>query len=352
MEKVLSKFNQNSNIGIWLVVILFSFLPLLINFNSYPPGDDPLRLEILEWNWYYYGWLPLKIIGVPLYYYSTFLLMFIGLRIFFRSNKVALLTWSLILFLSPTIYLNMVSGAWINIVGVFLVNLIAIRLYTEWKWYGIPAMIIGFAATIFHNESGGYLLLALLPYLLIFKPRKIYAIIPIILGLLIVVFVFDARGKDFLEGEKEIVIEYIENGEIVREGTYESLAPNNATIKTLTMEYWVNNYLTLTAIIPIIIIVTLTLVLNFNGLKMPEYLWPIIFGIIGIGIITFSPIAFSPFRTGIHLVSFISILLGYFTWDCWKKSRIETRWILVSVFLYLAMINLPNSLGVWIVSRA
>ena len=102
------------------LVVGYSFLPLL-NANAFPPGDDPIRLQEIAqgWSHYYYGFLPIKAIGVTPYYYATFLIMFGGLWAFFKDRTHALIAWMILLFLVPTIYLNMVSGAWINVVNFF-----------------------------------------------------------------------------------------------------------------------------------------------------------------------------------------------------------------------------------------
>lgn len=391
MISALSKLRivTNSN---WLPIVYlvagYSFLPLLLDPNSFPPGDDPVRLEKVAqgWSHYYYGFLPIKLTGVTLYYYSTFLIMFGGLWAFFRDRIPALAAWTILLFLVPTIYLNMVSGAWINVVNFFGLALITIRLFTEWldgksAWYGIAAAGLSFTVPLFHNETGGYLAAGLGTYFLIRHPLKLYAVIPIMLAMYLVIFhTSGGRGADLVNLQEvnrtETIIftnpndgkttqAIISRNEVKKAeklgritirygGDSLVFSITEVSVINLDVAYWVTNFLTPNLIIPIIIITTLSALMWGRGVlkRIPDNLLILAAALPAMAFLTFSPWAMSPPRIGIHLVSIVAIWTAYFAVENWRHFGTEVRWIFVAVFGYLILINTVNSLAVWITARA
>ncbi len=369
------------------LVVGYSFLPLL-NANAFPPGDDPIRLQQVAqgWSHYYYGFIPIKAIGVTPYYYSTFLIMFVGLWAFFKDRTHALVAWMILLFLVPTIYLNMVAGAWINVVNFFGLALITIRLFTNWlegrgTWYGIAAMSLSFIVPLFHNETGGYLAAGLGTYFLIRHPRKLYAVIPVMFAMYLVIFQIDGgRGTDLanlqnvnrtetivfidpntgetirVHGMESEIRKAKETGEIIFWYGGERLTFPVTEIGVLDIDvaYWVTNFLTINLIIPIIIVATLSTLMWGRGVlkRIPENLLILAAAIPAMAFLAFSPWAMSPYRIGIHLVSIVAIWTAYFTVENWRNFGTEVHWILTAVFGYLLFINVPNSIAVWITAVA
>lgn len=392
MIQALSKYriSTRESAAILFFVAVYSFLPLILDFKSYPPGDDPIRLDAIAngWTHYYYGFLPIKVTGVALYFYSSFLIMFLGLWVFFRSRDHALFAWIILLFLIPTIYLNMVAGAWINVINFFGLVLITIRFFTDWldgrgvKYFFLAASL-SFITPLAHNETGGYLAAGLATYFLVRNPRKLYAIIPIMIAMYLVMFQFGARGAALLDldnpnrdetvvftnpitGEIERIYKTRlelerakEAGEIrVRAGDGEKsflLPVTDVGVLDINVAYWTTNFVTFNLIIPIIIVTSLSTLMWGRGVlkKIPENLFMLAAAIPAMAFLAFSPWAISPYRIGVHLVSIVAILTGYFVVENWRSfNRAEVRWIFVAVFGYLILINLPNSLAVWITTRA
>ncbi len=231
---LVSKFKTNWWLKVSALIVLWSFAPLLINFNSYPPGDDPIRLELLaERTWFdykYFGFWPIKLLGVSLYYYLTPLLSYLGLLFFFGMKKrwSAVIAMGLIYGLIPAIYFNLGAGTWISVINFMLVGLITVKVVyqlgsTRKRKYVLPAIILTFILPLIHNETGIYFAIMVIGSIILTRNWRIsYLLLSTFAGLYLTFGLLGAEGKSTITsaiGQNQVhqVIEVItENGDIYR----------------------------------------------------------------------------------------------------------------------------------------
>lgn len=381
---------------------LYSFLPLIIDPSSQPPGDDVVRLENIGWKHYYYGHIPSLIIGSTLYYYSTFFLMYVGIWFFSKdiSKWTPLIIWASILFLSRSIYLNMNGGSWVTNVNFFLTVLVACKLLanSEFKFSSnyMAGMFLAIAAPLLHIETGAYLVTGVALYALV--RRKLVTMAAIILpGLILSIMVLtdwgsaahignavqgnpvnsrigadsDSRIVELETREGNFVWQTIsrEEAELLKAGIpidvphaqlgKVTIHPDTVRFVDVNVSYWVNNFLGATLIAPILLTTLLAygcFLLQRNKFpSIPPQVLMVTTMIPVMGLLVFGPLELNDFRIGVHLVNAVVITMTVVLIRLWQnygtRDNIPLRILIAGIPIFYGFIFIPNTLSQWMITR-
>lgn len=145
----------------WLglaAVALFACAPVLAHGYTYPPGDDPLRLEgTLNWTRQpYYGHFPAALLTMTVYYYLTPVLSYIGAWVLLRRYGawVPVLTWAALWLLCRTLQFDLHAGTFVGIIGLYFLGFCLLRLVDKYP----PLAVL---SAPFHAFTGTVLVLGI-----------------------------------------------------------------------------------------------------------------------------------------------------------------------------------------------
>lgn len=392
---LVSKFKTSWWWRISALIVLWSLSPLLLDLSSYPPGDDPFRLEQVAargWNDYkYLGYIPIKIIGVSLYYYLTPLLSYIGLLYFYGMEKrwSAVIAMGIIYGLMPALYFNLGAGTWISIVNFMLVGLVTVKVVHQLgmkpssKRLVIASLILTFILPVIHNETGSYIALVTFGAIILTRKWRIsYLLLSTLAGLYVTFYVMGGSGNtlivEALEGNQvhkvlEITddegvvhrthaaaIPITEDGKLARDvpvvvvgGKTITATPENTVVQDVRLAWWAkfmlsDNY------IPFALL-SLAVYLYF---ARPHFTFhkPSLMLLTALPIMMF--FAWTPWEvSGIRLGIYIAVIVGIFhasvlgqIFQYHKDEWLKFTFVIIGGFYFLA--GSSNTWISWLFARA
>ena len=377
------------------MIVLWSLAPLLLDISSYPPGDDPARLQAIAdsgWNKYkYLGYVPIKLMGLSLYYYLTPLLGYVGLLYFFGMEKrwSAVIAMGIIYGLMPALYFNLGAGTWISIVNFTLVGLVTVKVVHQLgmkpssKKLIISSLILTFAVPTFHNETGAYIALMVFGGIILGRKWRIsYLLLSTLAGLYVTFFIMGGSGHtlitEALDGNQvhkvlEITddegtihrthasgIAVTEEGKLAKSvpvivvgGTTITATPENTVVQDVRLAWWAkfmlsDNY------IPFALL-SLAVYLYF---ARPHFTFhkPSLMLLTALPIMMF--FAWTPWEvSGIRLGIYIAVILGIFhasilgqIFQYHKDEWLKFTFVIVGGFYFMA--GSSNTWLSWLFARA
>ncbi len=165
------------------LILIYSFLPLIINGFDKPPADDARRLEELGFEFKrYLGHIPGLLIPMYWYFLLTPALVYIGLAVLI--GKSAPLAWLVLMLLSGAILNHMHNGSHIPIINFYLFGLIAINFAAKKKFLYLTLILL--PMPIFHTSSAVFIMVGLIIYGAFRpKPKILLATLPAWIALFI-----------------------------------------------------------------------------------------------------------------------------------------------------------------------
>lgn len=148
---------------------------MLIHGYTYPPGDDPLRLEgTLNWTRQpYYGHFPAAVLTMTVYYYLTPVLSYIGAWMLLRRYGAwtPLLAWATLWLLCRTLQFDLHSGTFVGIVGLYFIGFCLLRLIEKCPPRVAP--VLALLAAPFHAFTGTVLALGVVSHAALSRKRSV-----------------------------------------------------------------------------------------------------------------------------------------------------------------------------------
>lgn len=161
----------------WLglaAVALFASAPVLIHGYTYPPGDDPLRLEgTLNWTRQpYYGHFPAALLTMTVYYYLTPVLSYVGAWVLLRryGEWTPLLAWGALWLICRTLQFDLHAGTFVGIIGLYFIGFCLLRLTEQCPPRVAP--VLALIAAPFHAFTGTVLTMGVVSYAALSRRRS------------------------------------------------------------------------------------------------------------------------------------------------------------------------------------
>lgn len=166
---ILNRISTNRIPYGWLglaAVALFACAPVLAHGYTYPPGDDPLRLDgTLNWTRQpYYGHFPAALLTMTVYYYLTPVLSYIGAWVLLRRYGAwtPLLAWGALWLLCRTLQFDLHAGTFVGIIGLYFIGFCLLRMIEKCPPRVAP--ILALCAAPFHAFTGAILAMGVVSY--------------------------------------------------------------------------------------------------------------------------------------------------------------------------------------------
>lgn len=316
----------------------------MINNFTYPPGDDPVRLEdsinAAGWVYRYYGHFPAALFGMTAYYYSTPVLIFFGLWFLLSRYGVALpvTAWGVLFLVNRTVLFDLYAGSFVGLVSFFFLGFGILRLHARWIegtagwWVALLAPLL----VVFHSFTGLVTTLGLAGYaFLARKPNLIY-----VSGLMVAMVLVSAWALD---------------SSISRVGIVPSLADPfvGAFVEYERMGYarFIAEYLGPGTIL----ILSAGLMLAAQALargwrpRNDLAIMGLVVMVVPLGIATFTDLALNADRTAKLLVSVITLLSLYSIWETVPFFRFRPLVLPVALIFVVAFaVSSPEVLPYWL----
>ncbi len=324
--------------------MIYAGLPVLINDFTYPPGDDPLRLEHslyrAGWIYRYYGHFPAYFLGMTLYYYSTPVFIYGGLWFLLGryGQWLPLAAWVSLFLINRTVLFDLFAGSFVGLISFYFAGFGILRLHARWieRRSGLGVAFLAPLLILFHSFTGLVTMLGLTGYaLLARRPKLIY-----VSGLMLATAMVSA---------------WVFGSSIARIGIVPSLSDPfaEAFVEYDRMPYdrFIAEYLGLGSILIITAGLLLGLQAFARGWRPKHDLAIFSLGImvIPLSIATFTDLALNADRTAKLLVGVCLVLSLYVIWETVPFFRRRFLGVSISyVFLTALAVSAPQVFPYWL----